>query len=382
MRTVIISFSLLFIVANCTTKQQIRKEFLEEKIVIDFEDNILSTTFFWYSVDYDRGKPVYLFIDELFNLVELDLNEQKLINTFNIPRSDGPLGIKGGIWSPSLGLGDDYLIEGPFQYFLVKKNGTIQSKVNVKEKVIEKLKEDYQVLDKGLFIRTNGGHFKNDQKIIVSIGRENKTNDSQFPDFPQFALLEFLNQEKIKVEILDIKYPEELLGSDYQYVGQAEIPNYYFNGKWLVYNFVSFRELFFYNIETHEKRKIRLNILSDLKDKALPFGESPKGSTVYYGYPLVDFEKEIIYRYHIIVEPQNSTENKNYLSAYDFDGNLLSEYFLGKNSERMLRNSVLIGNYVYMNNFFQTSDDRIEFSRFSLQKNSGAIIRRLLKHKE
>ncbi|MCH7414077.1 hypothetical protein MM213_11305 [Belliella sp. R4-6] len=301
-------------------------------------------------------------------MVKLDLDHQVLVHSLKIPKGDGPSGIKGGIWSPSLGLDDNYLIEGPFQYFFIRKNGEIQSKVDVTEKVINKLQEEFGVLSKGLFIRTNGGHFKDGKKIIVSIGRTNKIDDNEFPVFPQFASIAFLNQDTVEIEILDIEYPKELIETDYKYVGQAEIPNYFFKGDWLVYNFVSFRELFFYNLKTHEKRKIRLNTTYELEDKAVPFGEKPNESVIFYGFPLVDFEQEIIYRYYIVVDSESSTESKNYLSAYNFDGKLISEAFLGKNSERMLRNSVLIGDYIYMNNFFQSSDERIEFSRFSLQK--------------
>lgn len=370
MRTGIKLISFIFLLSFCNSKHEIHNEFKEEKIVIDFKDNIFSTTFFWFSVDYDNGKPVYLLVDELYNLVKLDFDNQALMHSMNIPRGDGPLGIKGGIWSPSLGLDDNYLIEGPFQYFFMKKNGEIQSKVDVTEKITNKLQEEYGIISKGLFIRTNGGHFKDGEKIIVSICRTNKIDDNEFPVFPQFASISFLNQETIEVEILNIEYPKELIETDYKYVGQAEIPNYYFKGDWLVYNFLSFRETFFYNLRTQEKRKVRLNTTHGLEDKAVPFGENPNESVIKYGFPLVDFDKEIIYRYHIVIDPESIIESENYLCAYNFDGKLVSEAFLGKNSERMLRNSVLIGDYVYMNNFFQSSDDQIEFSRFRLQNNN------------
>lgn len=359
---------LLLLLNSCSSLREEQTQFLEEKIVIGFEDSLVSTTYFWYSVDLAQEDPTYLFVDDMFNLVELNLKNNSLVNVLKLPRNNEELGIKGGIWSPSKMENGNYLIEGPLQYFFINENGEFLSKIDVSEKVVNQLSKEYGIESNGLYTSTSGGHFKNRNQIVVSICRSHKTQDNEYPNFPQFALITILENEEIEIEILEIYYPKEILGSDYKYIGQSEIPNYYFIRDWLVYNLTSFRQVFFHNLKTGEDFTLNFDPESNLEDNTYPMGVISKQQSIVYGFPLVDFEKGLFYRNHILIDPKNPMENLNYLCAYNFDGKLITKAFLGKNSERMLRNSVLIDDYVYMNNFFQSSDDQIEFSKFKLIK--------------
>ncbi len=365
-----LSFIFLFLLFlnSCSSLKDEQIQFVEERIVIGFENSLVSTTYFWYSIDLDGGEPIYLFVDDLNNLVELNLKNNSLENVLKLPANNEEFGIRGGIWSPMKLENGNYLIEGSFQYLFINRRGEFLSKINISEKIIDELSKEYDIDPSGLYIRTNGGHFKSNDQIVVSICRSNKTDDNEYPNFPQFALITILENEEIAIEILGINYPKEILGNDYKYIGQAEIPNYYFNGDWIVYNFSSFRQVFFHNLKTDEDYVISFQPTDDIEDKSYPFGVIASKESIIYGFPLLDFEKDLFYRYHIIIDPANPMENKNYLCAFNFKGELLSQVFLGKNSERMLRNSVLIGDYVYMNNFFQSSDDQIEFSKFKLKE--------------
>ncbi len=364
MRSSIIA--IIFSLSLCNSTRDVNMSLVEEKVKVDLGDNVVSTTFFWHSVTVKKEDITFLFIDELFNLIELDLTNKNLVNVLSLANKQGPNVIKGGVRSPSLGIGDQYLIEGPFQFYSIDQYGVFQDTYDFQSNILDKVKSDFNEISKGLFVQSRGGNFMKNNKLILSIGRSDKFGTDEYPKFPQFALVELSNNE-FKTEILNIFFPEELVSNDLKYMGQFEIPNYFFDGEWLVYNYSSFRQIYFFNTITGENHSLSLDSGVNIQDKAIPFGEIPTETIIKYGLPLVDFSKKIIYRYHIVIEPGKPMENSNYLTAYDFKGKVIAENFLGKNSERMLRNSVLAGDYVYMNNFFQSSDDWIEFSRFSLK---------------
>src|SRR5690606_37374274 len=94
--------------------------------------------------------------------------------------------------------------------------------------------------------------------------------------------------------------------------------------------------VYLFNLKSGERKSLTLEITTG-KNFSPPYREQK----IHTGFAniLYDDSKKIIYRNHIVLNHENPMEGVNYLSAYNFDGDLLSEYKIGSNSERLLRNA-------------------------------------------
>lgn len=186
-----------------------------------------------------------------------------------------------------------------------------------------------------------------------------------YPVAPLFAEITVDEKRNISIEILPIYFPEDLKSINNSAYGYSENPLYTVSGDWLVYNYYFSSNVYFYNLKTGEKKNLSLKI-STGENFSPDFnrGNIPTGYTDI----LYDNDKKIIYRNHIIINKNDPTTNINYLTAYNLEGKRLSEFKIGTNKERLLRNCFLYKGKLHMNPFFPNSDEELNFVTFNLVK--------------
>lgn len=365
---------ILLVLTSCNPgnfRQAPDYDFEVEKKSIAFGDTIVSPVFSSFSIENSANtdSPQHLFLDRFKNIVVTNPVEARFIRKIAINTGDGPNSISSGI-NDFFPLSDStFLIESFPSYYIINDSGVTLKKIDILSKLNNLFGDKYE---DDLYITSSMSQVPiiNQNENVLQVFRPNLQMKADYPEYPLFVKMRI--DENLRVELipLDIFFPEEFKTQPNSTYAQHENPKYNITNNHIVFGFGFSSKVFMYNLANSTMSSLDLKIENGTNfSPPEPIGKTQIGNTLFTGFdvPLIDFENDKIFRFHIDINEENSMNNIGYLSVFDTDGNKLIESSLGKNSDRMLRNPFLLDGQFYMNSYFPaTEEENLDFYKFSL----------------
>lgn len=367
LRRYLCALSLSLFVFSCSSNLNSENyTFQESKDIFDLREGIVSPIFHAFSINKVNEVEKHLFVDKLGNLV-ISSMDSKHVSIVPLLKGEGPDEMNGEFFTPFILQENIFLIESNSTLYLINQYGKLKKEINLLKDIktlLSELIEDNQFV----VVTCRGPHNKtSDGGIIFTIGRTSNIYGGDYPKYNLFFVVRFQDDLEYTIEILDPKFPTIFIENDPGYFDQFEIPSYNVFGDWLYYNFRFSSTVFMYNLHTRETKTLDLGVSDGVN---FSLSEEQKGSyeqRTYFNHVLVDEIDSIIYRTHITENKEQPMESINYLNAYTFKEKKLIEQNIGKNSDRLLRNSFIYNGKIFMNNFYPKSDEYLELVKFKLQ---------------
>jgi len=355
---------------SCQNRDREKETFTfeEEKKTIDFSKEVLTPIISSFSLYNEDQKHYHIFIDENNNLIITDLQALKLLKVIPIQTGDGPNLVNRGLHKPIMIDSSLFLVHSYPNYYFINDKGFVEERISINNLLRKELRKRNIENPENIVLSQirNYRNLTEKGKYIFSIKRMDPFQGETYPVAPLFAEITIDKERNIAIEILPLYFPEDFKSNNNFSYEFAENPLYTVSGDWLVYNYYFSSNVYFYNLNTGEKKSMSLKI-STGENFSPDFnkGNIPTG----FADILYDNKKKIIYRNHMIINDNDPMENLHYLTAYNLEGKLLSEFKIGSNKERLLRNCFIFEGKLHMNPFFPTSDEELSFVTFNLIKN-------------
>lgn len=342
-----------------------------EKKSIAFGETIVSPVFSSFSIENSANtdSPKHLFLDRFKNIVVTNPVEAKFIRKITIKTGDGPNSISSEI-NDFFPLSDStFLIESFPSYYIINDSGETLKKIDILSKLNNLFGDKY---DDDLYITSAKSQIANINRneYLLHVFRPNLQIKADYPEYPLFVKMRMDENLWVDLIPLDIYFPEEFKTQTNSTYAQLERPKYNITNNHIVFGFGFSSKVFMYNLSNGTMSSLDLKIENGTNfSSPESTGTTQIGNTLFTSFdvPLIDFENKKIFRFHIDINEEDPMSNINYLSVFDTDGKKLIESSLGKNSDRMLRNSFLLDGQFYMNSYFPTTEEEnLGFYKFSL----------------
>ncbi|MFC4873451.1 hypothetical protein [Negadavirga shengliensis] len=264
-----------------------------------------------------------------------------------------------------------YLIESFPSFYIIDDHGSVLNTTNIPNKLDKIFGNKY---NDNLYISSEMSHSVriNRHEYVLQVYRPNLNINENYPQYPLFVKLKIDESLNIEISPIDIYFPEEFKLPGGLTFGQHERAVYSIQNNHIIYGFGFSSKVFIYNINNKTMISIDLEIKNGINFSA------PEATNIIlsgnrlltnFNIPLIDFNTNTIYRFHIDIDEENPMDNQGYLTVFDLDGRKLIESSLGKNSERMLRNPFLLNGKVFVNPYYpKTMEEHLEFYNFKLTK--------------
>ncbi|WP_215225891.1 DUF4221 domain-containing protein [Echinicola shivajiensis] len=344
-------------------------EIVSSKSFVDFGENLITPKTFNLTISKYKDKNAHIFIDPNLQIVISDLDKKLLIDIIPLKRGDGPKQLQ---LHPNKAIpifDDHFLITSLTHFYIVNNKGEVVKKTDLQNSVIGKLGEKYHefFLSGALtaYPRTDEGD------IIIQLKRNfsvNLIHTIPYPIFPHFLKLQIDPENwEFNFEQLPIFFPEEFIKSPDLSYKNNENPSYSVSGNFLIYQYSFSSKVFFYDFTSGKTRNIMLNPSSG--DNFSPPDRRPLANfeSTSFGLPYIDEVNHIIYRIRTIINLEDGMENQRYLDLFYEDGELLKEYYLGKNKDLLYSGFFGFKDQYNLTPFEpSTSDEHLEFFQYKL----------------